>query len=157
EQGLLFSGADMTLRSENLTNRQGDILSLGTLDVAADDQGARSASLENISGNIESAGDMHLAVDQLLNRKDRFAATQQRVSGKITVTVTDNCKGDHCEAAYMLEERYAPEITDDSAPPALASGGTLSFVGERFENRLGSVSARDDISIEADQFFNVGA
>ena len=157
ENGLLFSGADMTLRSEGITNRLADILSLGALDIAADDQGGRSAYLENISGTVESAGDMRLAVDQLLNRKDRFAATQRRVEGQITLLGTDNCKGDHCEAAYQLKERYEPQISEDSPAPMLVAGGDLSFVGERFENRLGSVSAGGSIRIDADQFFNIGA
>ncbi|WP_158268876.1 hemagglutinin repeat-containing protein [Pseudomonas mangrovi] len=157
ENGLLFSGADMTLRSEGITNRLADILSLGALDIALDDQNGRSAYLENISGTLESAGYMRLAVDHLLNRKDRFAATQRRVEGQITLTGTDNCKGDHCEAAYLLQERYEPQISEDSAAPMLVAGGDLSFVGERFENRLGSVSAGGKIQIDADQFFNIGA
>src|SRR5690606_32851723 len=154
--GLLFSGADMSLRVEAITNRQADILSLGSLDVAADDQGGRTASLENISGTIESAGDMQLAVTELLNRKERFSAAQQRVSGKITLTGTDNCAGNHCEASYQLQERYAPRVVEDSPTPMLMAGGNLSFSGDRFENRLGTVSAGGAIRVDAEGFFNIG-
>jgi filamentous hemagglutinin len=157
EQGLLFSGADMKLRGEHLTNRLGDVLSLGDLDIAADDQGGRTAILENVSGTIESGGDMRLAADQLINRKDRFQAEQQRVSGKITLLKTDHCAGEHCEAGYLLEERYEPVVAEDSPAPMLVAGGDLSFSGERFDNRLGSVSAGGDIQIDGDQFLNIGA
>ncbi|WP_426772552.1 hypothetical protein, partial [Pseudomonas aeruginosa] len=37
ERGLLFSGADMTLRAGDITNLYGDVYSLGRLDIARDD------------------------------------------------------------------------------------------------------------------------
>ncbi len=40
ERGLLFSGADMTLRAGDITNLYGDVYSLGRLDIARDDAGA---------------------------------------------------------------------------------------------------------------------
>ncbi len=45
ERGLLFSGADMTLRAGDITNLYGDVYSLGRLDIARDDAGNRAASL----------------------------------------------------------------------------------------------------------------
>ncbi len=45
ERGLLFSGADMTLRAGDITNLYGDVYSLGRLDIARDDaRGRRTTS-----------------------------------------------------------------------------------------------------------------
>ncbi|OTI55567.1 hypothetical protein CAZ12_33585, partial [Pseudomonas aeruginosa] len=62
ERGLLFSGADMTLRAGDITNLYGDVYSLGRLDIARDDAGGWANRLENISGNLESTGDMRFSV-----------------------------------------------------------------------------------------------
>lgn len=157
ENGLLFSGADMQLRGKSLTNRFGDIYSFGSLDFALDDQYARAEWLENISGTIESADDMRLSVNSLINRKHKLVFDRRLVSGNIRVTGTDNCKGDHCEAAYAVSETYAPHITEDSASANLMAGGDLRFNGATFDNRFSTVSAGHDISIDTEQFFNTGA
>lgn len=157
ENGLLFSGADMQLRSKALTNRFGDIYSFGSLDFALDDQHSRAELLENISGTIESVADMRLAVDSLINRKDKLAFHQRLVSGQIVLTGTDNCKGDHCEASYYATETFGPHITEDSASASLLAGGDLRFTGGAFDNRFSSVSAGNDIVINTDSFSNTGA
>ncbi|WAC45800.1 hemagglutinin repeat-containing protein [Pseudomonas sp. SL4(2022)] len=156
ENGLLFSGADMQLRSKALTNRFGDIYSLGSLDFALDDQHRRAELLENISGTIESAADMRLAVDSLVNRKDKLVFQQRLVSGQITLTSTDNCKGKHCEASYYVNETFGPHITEDSASASLTAGGALRFTGGTFDNRYSSVSAGNDIVINTERFSNTG-
>ncbi|MDF5900573.1 hypothetical protein P4154_32210 [Pseudomonas aeruginosa] len=70
ERGLLFSGADMTLRAGDITNLYGDVYSLGRLDIARDDAGNRAASLENISANIESSGDTRISASNIVNKKE---------------------------------------------------------------------------------------
>ena len=157
ERGLVFSGADMVLRTGSLTNLLGDIYSLGSLSVARDDAGARAALLENISGTLESAGDMRLETDSLINRKDVFAFTLGQTRGRITLTSTDNCKGKHCAATYIVEEAFGLAITEDSARANLIAGGNLLFTGDSFDNRFSSVSAGGDINIDSRNFFNIGA
>lgn len=157
ESGLLFSAADMHLRGKTLTNRFGDIYSFGSLDFALDDQHTRAELLENISGTIESAADMRVSVDSLINRKHKLAFQQRLVSGRITLTWTDNCKNDNCEANYYVNETYAPQITEDSASANLMAGGDLWFTGGTFDNRFSSVSAGNNISIDTEHFFNIGA
>ncbi|WP_407311137.1 DUF637 domain-containing protein [Pseudomonas sp. nanlin1] len=156
-QGLIFSGADMTLRSDRLTNLKGDVYSLGKLDIAKDDTGAQLTSLENISATLESAGDMSLAAVSLINRKEVFTATTRQTSGQMQLTGTDNCKGEHCEASYVVNEEFGLDITQDSARGNIIAGGNLSFVGGTFDNRLSTVSANGPISLKTQQFFNTGA
>ncbi|RRQ58237.1 hypothetical protein CR936_33380, partial [Pseudomonas aeruginosa] len=74
ERGLLFSGADMTLRAGDITNLYGDVYSLGRLDIARDDAGNRAASLRNLSGVIESGKDFSLRASLIENRRGRYPA-----------------------------------------------------------------------------------
>ena len=115
------------------------------------------ALLENVSGTVESAGDMRLDVASLINRKDIFASTISQTSGRITLTGTDNCKGKHCEASYVVEEEFGLKITQDSARASLIAGGDLTFVGGDFDNRFSTVSASGDISLDTRNFLNTGA
>lgn len=156
-QGLVFSGADMALRANSLTNLKGDIYSLGALSAAKDDANGQMALLENRSGTVESAGNMRLDVVSLINRKDVFASTISQTSGRITLTGTDNCKGKHCEASYVVEEEFGLKITQDSARASLIAGGDLTFVGGDFDNRFSTVSAGGDISLDTRNFLNTGA
>ena len=157
EQGLIFSGADMTLRGGSLTNYKGDIYSLGALSIAKDDSLRQLALLENISGTIESADEMSLAAKSLVNRKDVFTSTVSQLSGRMTLTGTDNCKGDHCEASYVVNEVFGLRITQDSARANLIAGGDLNFVGGSFDNRFSTVSAGGDIDLDTVSFRNTGA
>ncbi|KAB0546089.1 filamentous hemagglutinin N-terminal domain-containing protein [Pseudomonas argentinensis] len=157
EQGLIFSGSDMALRVGALTNYKGDIYSLGALSVAKDESLGQLALLENISGTIESADDMSLAASSLINRKDVFKSTISKISGRMRLTGTDNCKGDHCEASYVVDEVYGLKITEDSARGNLIAGGDLSFIGGDFDNRLSTVSAGGQIDLDTISFRSVGA
>lgn len=157
EQGLVFSGADMTLRAGSLTNYKGDIYSLGALSVAKDDSLGQLATLENISGTIESAGSMQLAAASLINRKDVFAATASQLSGHMTLTGTDNCKGQHCEASYVVTEVFGLQVTQDSARANLIAGGDLNFIGGSFDNRFSTVSSGGDIKLDTLNFRSTGA
>ncbi|MEG7389062.1 hypothetical protein V2A92_35770, partial [Pseudomonas aeruginosa] len=52
ERGLLFSGADMTLRAGDITNLYWDVYSLGRLDIARDDSSGKVSSVKNISASV---------------------------------------------------------------------------------------------------------
>lgn len=156
ERGLVFSGADMVLRTGSLTNLLGDIYSLGSLSVARDDAGARAALLENISGTLESTGDMALSVDSLINRKERFTVSEKLLSGSIVFQCID-CKGRHFDLYYYVKEQLERTVTDDSPASSINSGGWLSFIGDSFRNQHSLVTAAGDVRIQTRDFLNEGA
>lgn len=154
-QGLLFSGTDMLLFSDNLTNRYGDIYSLGALAIAGDDAAGRSGLLENRSGSIESAGDMQLLTDNLRNGKDVLVLANQQIYGQITVKCYD-CGGDMHNVDYVATERFQSVLEEDSIAARIHSGGDLSIEGGVIANHHSSLSAAGNLSIRALSLENLG-
>lgn len=126
DQGLIFSGNDMTVRVNDFSNRFGDVYSLGGLDIARDDANGRSALIENISGTLESIGDMRLLAGSLSNRRDQFSTEKKLVSGNINVYSNDFCKGKGCSLSFTSVERYEDVITGSSASAFINAGGSDS-------------------------------
>ena len=157
DQGLIFSGDDMTVRVNDFSNRFGDVYSLGGLDIARDDANGRSALIENISGTLESIGDMRLLADSLSNRRDQFSTEKQLVSGNINVYSNDFCKGKGCELYFNSVERYEDVITGSSASAFINAGGELTVGSQTFDNLYSSVSAAKNILINTDTLNNTGA
>jgi filamentous hemagglutinin len=156
EQGLIFSGADMTLRTTSLVNLLGDIYSLGELDVARDEQGGNLDLLENRSASIESTGDMTLRAAVLHNRKDVFDWQLAQTYGGISVVCYD-CSGDHHNVDYVATERFEARVEADSASSRIHSGANLLLSGGEIANRYSTLSAAGDIDIDADTLENTGA
>ncbi|WP_010223159.1 DUF637 domain-containing protein [Pseudomonas donghuensis] len=156
ERGLIFSGNDMTLRVGNVTNNYADVYSLGSLNLAADDNGNRANQLENISGSIESASNMSLLANTLINRKEKLTAKTQLTSGNVNVYSDDHCKGKGCELYFYAVETYQDVIDEDSLAASITTGGNLTFSGNEFSNRYSTVSAARDITINTAVFNNVG-
>ncbi|WP_367372617.1 DUF637 domain-containing protein [Pseudomonas lini] len=154
QQGLIFSGADMQLRSNTLTNNYGDIYSLGDLTVSRNAAGERADVIENISGSLESAGDMRLLATSISNRRDVLTLTEQRVNG----TITHSCShcSDEWNVWYYITEVYERTVDKDSPSAFLTSGGNLDVSGSSFLNQYSSVSAAKDIKITVDTFKNEG-
>ena len=156
EQGLIFSGADMTLRTASLVNLLGDIYSLGELDVARDETGGELDLLENRSASIESTGDMTLRAAVLHNRKDVFDWQLAQTYGGISVVCYD-CSGDHHNVDYVATERFETQVKADSAAARIHSGANLTLKGDEIANRYSTMSAVGDIDIEANSLENIGA
>nr|WP_288453783.1 DUF637 domain-containing protein [uncultured Pseudomonas sp.] len=156
EQGLVFSGGDMTLRTTSLTNLLGDIYSLGGLDVARDEQGGNLDLLDNRSASIESAKDMTLRAAVLRNRKDVFDSQLVQTYGGIGVHCYD-CSGDHHNVDYVATERFEARVLADSASSRIHSGENLLLKGGEVANRYSTLSAAGDIAIEATSLENKGA
>lgn len=156
EQGLIFSGADMTLRTTSLVNLLGDIYSLGELDVARDETGGELDLLENRSASIESTGDMTLRAAVLHNRKDVFDWQLAQTYGGISVVCYD-CSGDHHNVDYVATERFEARVEADSASSRIHSGANLLLSGGEIANRYSTLSAAGDIDIDADSLENTGA
>ena len=157
DQGLVFSGNDMTVRVNDFSNRFGDVYSLGDLHIARDDANGRSALIENISGTLESIGDMRLLADTLSNRRDQFSTEKQLVSGNINVYSNDFCKGKGCSLSFTSVERYEDVITGSSASAFINAGGDLTVGSQTFDNLYSSVSAAKNILIHTDTLNNIGA
>ncbi|WP_374981514.1 DUF637 domain-containing protein [Pseudomonas solani] len=155
-QGLVFSGADIALRANSLTNLKGDIYSLGALSVAKDDANGQMALLENRSGGIESTGDMTLRAATLTNRKELFTPGKTLVSGSISVVCYD-CSGDHHNVDYVATERFESSVLEDSAASRIHSGGNLDIQGGVIANRYSSLSATGNIGIQGTSLENTGA
>lgn len=156
EQGLIFSGADMTLRTTSLVNLLGDIYSLGELDVARDETGGELDLLENRSASIESTGDMTLRAAVVHNRKDVFDWQLAQTYGGISVVCYD-CSGDHHNVDYVATERFEARVEADSASSRIHSGANLLLSGGEIANRYSALSAAGDIDIDADSLENTGA
>ncbi|OIN46551.1 hemagglutinin [Pseudomonas azotoformans] len=157
DKGLIFSGSDMTLRVNDVSNRFGDIYSLGGLDIARDDAGGRSSLVENVSGSVESAGDMRLLADTLSNRRDQFSTEKKLVSGNINIYSNDGCKGKGCELYFTSVERYEDVITGSSASAFINAGGDLTVGSQTVDNLYSSISAAKNILINTSVLTNRGA
>ncbi|AIG04098.1 hemagglutinin [Pseudomonas fluorescens] len=157
DKGLIFSGNDMTLRVNDLSNRYGDVYSLGGLDIARDDANGRSALIENISGTLESAGNMRLLADTLSNRRDQFSTEKKLVSGNLSTRFDDFCKGKGCEVHFSAVERYEDVVTGSAASAFINAGGDLTVGSQTFDNLYSSVSAAQNIQINTAVLNNVGA
>ncbi len=156
EQGLIFSGGNMALRVDALTNRFADIYSLGALEVSKDDRGAWAAVLENISSTIESVGDMQLLAARMENKKDRFDLSERLVSGDINYQCLD-CKGRHYDFYYFVEEVLERNVVSDSPASVISAGGNLQFIGSELGNYYSVISSGEDLSISVDSLVNQGA
>ncbi|MEG7360781.1 filamentous hemagglutinin N-terminal domain-containing protein [Pseudomonas citronellolis] len=149
--GLLFSGGDMALRVGTLSNRAGDLYSLGNLHIAANDQNGWAAKVENVSGSIESAGALTLLAQDFDNRRgDDFRIGQRIVAGNIRMYADDVCDGKGCEFRFQSWERYEDVITQDSPQATITAGGD-------FANLYSSIASGGDIDIQAARFRNQGA
>ncbi|MCD8534819.1 MAG: hypothetical protein LR011_08535, partial [Verrucomicrobia bacterium] len=152
--GLIFSGGDMALQVGRFTNRHADVYSLGDLGIASVDGSGSATAVENPSGTIESAGDMHLRALSLENTADAVETERQLISGAIAVRCFD-CSNDHYTVDYYVRETYQSGVQAE-APASLTAGGHFDFVGGTFVNRLSTVAAGGDLSIDAAQFSNEG-
>ncbi|WP_201269646.1 DUF637 domain-containing protein, partial [Pseudomonas aeruginosa] len=152
ERGLLFSGADMSLRARDITNLYADVYSLGRLDIARDDAGNRAASLENISANIESSGDTRISASNIVNKKEFFEVSSELVSSAIGMRRTSPGNGH-----MVLLENYESSLKADAPSASISAGGSLYVLGSDFLNSASYVTASKDIDVRVDKFTNQGA
>ena len=155
-QGLLFSGTDMKLYTDSLTNRYGDLYSLGDLTIAKNVEGVQASLLENRSGSIESAGDMSLRAAVLVNRKELFTLGKNLTSGHISVVCYD-CSGDHHNVDYVANESFVVATLEDSAAARIHSGHTLDIKAGTVSNLYSSLSAGGDLTLKSTTLDNTGA
>jgi filamentous hemagglutinin len=162
QNGLIFSGGDMDLRVGTLTNRFADIYGMGNISIARDDSNGWSSSINNISATIESVGDLTMAAGYIENRKDVFeVAGGGLISGAIGV----QCKSCSSFDDYMQQypsylvwvENYQSEIVRDSASATFTAGRNLLVNGGTFLNKVSTVTAGNDMTLNLQNFTSEGA
>ncbi|MGX5728772.1 DUF637 domain-containing protein [Metapseudomonas otitidis] len=163
EQGLIFSGADMTLRTVKLVNLLGDIYSLGELDVARDEKSGALDLLDNRSASIESLGDMSLSAAKLNNVRDVLTLSGNE---KFSISIVELPCGNYglCDyrgegrrnAIWQITEKDRLRVIESSAASRLLSGGDLDFSGEVLNNESSTIAAAGSISGRFDVLNNKG-
>ncbi|WP_122322876.1 two-partner secretion domain-containing protein [Pseudomonas amygdali] len=161
-QGLIFSGAEMQVNTAALTNRMGDFYSFSNLTIGGYGT-TRADQVSNISGSMESGSKFIISATSFENRTvgsegiQNFAVGRTLVSGFIAVQCLD-CSGDHYSVNYVAREKFdAGQDSDTSASALLTAGSDFTFTGSSFLNSKSTVSARGNISIQADNVNNIGA
>jgi filamentous hemagglutinin len=159
ENGLIFSGDDMVLRVTNLKNRFADIYSLGSLELALDDNNGRVSKFENLSGALESAGDLFIRADSIENRKDSVGSASQLISSAIGVRCTI-CVGEpHQDTSSHLVwvQKYRSQMGGDSTTASsIHSGRDLFISGGELANTASSISAVRNGQLNLERFRNEG-
>jgi len=163
--GAVFSGSNMNLYVDSLSNKNSDIYSLGLVRIAKNELGARSALLENISGVIESVGDFSIFSDVVLNKRADFDVESKLESGYIGVrcyecsSIYDDERGRNgTRSHFVLVETYGEKsiVGKGSKQAGLVSGGNLSILGGDVVNANSLIGAVGNISIETQSFSNMG-
>ncbi|WP_259758239.1 hemagglutinin repeat-containing protein [Pseudomonas sp. GCEP-101] len=162
---LIFSGGNMQLRAQNLTNRFANIYSLGSLDFAGDDNGGRAASLDNLSATLESQGDMSLNVGALNNQRVVLVVNN---AGKYTAQIIEvscykyfndnnaDCSGGKENQVWEVTERDKLEVLQASAASSISAGGNLNLLGDSIINASSVISAGQNLYANVASLSNEG-
>ncbi|HIE5900786.1 TPA: DUF637 domain-containing protein, partial [Pseudomonas aeruginosa] len=161
ERGLLFSGADMTLRAGDITNLYGDVYSLGRLDIARDDAGNRAASLRNLSGVIESGKDFSLRASLIENRRAVLESKSGLYTAKMEQTAciegvnAGDCSGKR-NAIWTITQRDKTEVTASSAMGQLLAGGDFAIDGGTLNNLSSLIGSGGNLTANLEVLDNQG-
>ncbi|MEX5596423.1 beta strand repeat-containing protein, partial [Pseudomonas orientalis] len=155
---LLFSGGDMTLRSNGFSNSYGDVYSKGNLSFAARD-GGRAVLFSNRSGTVESEGSIGINAGFIENAKDEFELGQTLTTGSLYWVCSQHCgeKDDWERGEITIYETYLEAATKDSVAARLVAGKNMLLQGDNVQNRYSLMAANGDLSITAGDLLNQGA
>ena len=155
---LLFSGGDMTLRSNGFSNLYGDVYSKGNLSFAARD-GGRAVLFSNRSGTVESEGSIGINAGFIENAKDEFELGQTLTTGSLSWICHQHCgEKDNWERGEItIYETYLEAATKDSVAARLVAGKNMLLQGDNVQNRYSLMAANGDLSITAGDLLNQGA
>ncbi|MBA1429206.1 two-partner secretion domain-containing protein [Pseudomonas orientalis] len=155
---LLFSGGDMTLRSNGFSNSYGDVYSKGNLSFAARD-GGRAVLFSNRSGTVESEGSIGINAGFIENAKDAFELGQTLTTGSLYWVCGQHCdESDSWERGEItIYETYLEAATKDSVAARLVAGKNMLLQGDTVQNRYSLMAANGDLSITAGDLLNQGA
>ncbi|CAN1596813.1 two-partner secretion domain-containing protein [Pseudomonas mediterranea] len=163
ENGLIFSGADMALKVDSLTNLNADIYSLGNLSIDRDGLGTFASSIVNSSGSLQSEGNMSLAastienVRTLLTTNDAgiYTASIREVACREGVNAGD-CEGGKQNHVWQIIQRDKFEVTEASAGSSITTGGNLNIQAKSLSNRSSTIGAAGSLIAKLDSLDNVG-
>ncbi|OPE11347.1 hypothetical protein APA63_20775, partial [Pseudomonas aeruginosa] len=151
ERGLLFSGADMTLRAGDITNLYGDVYSLGRLDIARDDAGGWASSVNNRSSTIEVVGNATVRAEIFENKVDAYSSSETLEYGDITFDQLDGGRTN----VFYVDEFYKSNFELASPVSSFSVGGALKGWFKEFNNFGSTVSAGGDVELSAENFSNL--
>ena len=167
EYALIFSGADMLLRVNQLTNRYADVYSFGSIELAGYGTNAQAQRVENISANMEAEHDFSLRSAVVENRRDIL---QIEESGKYSVVINElACRGSYnlngdCDlgsngrkvGVWQINEREKLTVTASSAAASLQAGGDFNVQGSTLLNASSQVSSGGDLTLSLSELTNRG-
>ena len=157
DAGLIFSGANMVLLGERLSNRQGDIYSLGNLFFARNQSGELAQRFTNASGTVESAGSLTVAASLLENQRDDFDVIKEKVSARFIYLGCGDCGGNKEASYFDLVEIDRTRGTSDNPQAQLLSGSDMSLYSDTLDNRYSLIGAGGDLTIDTQSLSNLGA
>ncbi|WP_246883072.1 hemagglutinin repeat-containing protein [Pseudomonas sp. Tri1] len=163
EHGLIFSGANTSLRVNSLTNRYADIYSLGDLSIDRDGLGTRASRILNSSGTLQSDGNMRLAastidnVREVLTTHDAgiYTASIREVACIEGVNAGD-CSGGKENHVWQIIQRDKFEVTAASAASSITTGGNLNIQGDTLTNRSSSIGVGGALTANLVSLNNIG-
>lgn len=155
--GLIFSGADMSLFANQLTNRKADIYSLGNLLVAANAAGDKAGRFSNLSGTVESAGWMSVSASELENARETLDISSSKYAARLYYVGCTDCSGTNEDGLFKLEEIDRTTATNVSAQAQLLAGGDMRLVSDTLSNRYSLMASGGDLHINTNLFSNQGA
>ncbi|MGE7993318.1 filamentous hemagglutinin N-terminal domain-containing protein [Pseudomonas sp. NPDC089554] len=162
ERGLLFSGRDMALRVNSLTNSYADVYSLGSLTIDRDGQGGLASSIVNRSGSLQSDGAMSLAAASIQNLRAVLETSDQ---GAYTARISEvaciegynagDCSGKR-NHVWEIVQRDKFEVTEASAASSITTGSHLTIKGGELLNSSSTIAAAGNLLVTVDNLTNSG-
>ena len=163
DHGLIFSGGDMSLRVDTLTNSYADVYSLGNLSIDRDGHGGLATAIVNSSSSLQSDGNMSLAASTLQNVR---AVLTTSAGGIYTASITEfpciegpNYAGD-CSGKqnhlWQIDQREKLEVTASSAASSITAGQNLSIAGGDVVNASSTIGAGGNLSVAVNNLTNSG-
>ncbi|NWD72291.1 hemagglutinin repeat-containing protein, partial [Pseudomonas gingeri] len=163
DHGLIFSGSDMGLRVDSLTNSYGNIYSLGNLKVDRDGLGGLASSILNSSGSIQSDGSMSLSASTIKNVR---AVLTTNNLGLYTASITEtqciedfnasDCSDGKMNHVWQITQRDKFEVTEASAASSITAGTNLSIQGGDLLNQSSTIAAGGSFSAQVNNLTNSG-
>ncbi|MFJ4055624.1 hemagglutinin repeat-containing protein [Pseudomonas sp. NPDC089743] len=160
--GLIFSGQDMGLRVDSLTNSYADIYSLGSLTVDRDGQGNLASSIINSSGSLQSDLSMSLTASTIHNVR---AILQTDNKGIYTARVGEvaciegynagDCSGKR-NHVWEIVQRDKFDVIAASAASSIATGGNLTINGGDLLNSSSTIGAAGNLVATVANLTNTG-
>ncbi|WP_422777030.1 hemagglutinin repeat-containing protein [Pseudomonas mediterranea] len=163
ENGLIFSGADMALKVDSLTNTRADIYSLGNLSIDRDGLGTLASSIVNSSGSLQSDGNMSLAASTIQNVRTLLTTHD---AGIYTASITEvaciegvnagDCSGGKENHVWQIIQRDKFEVTAASAASSITSGGNLNIRAGDLTNSSSTIGAGGALTANLVSLNNIG-